>query len=1512
MTLSWADPSNSDIDKYQVRQGTGTTVSWGSWTDIGSSSATTTTHTVTGLTNGTQYSFQIRAVDGSTNGTASSTVTAMPVAATPAPAAPTGLSAVPGVGSATLYWTNPGNSAIDGYEFRSGTGTTVAWGSWTAIASSGAATTTHMVTGLTNGTQHSFQIRALDGMVRSAASNTATATPKATADATVGFTLSNFASGEGDSAAVVVSLSAAVSVEVEVYVTATDGSATKGEDYPAGNVDGPDGTMGLYRVTIPAGDTSATLSIATTDDSDFEDGEAFNLAIVDVVSTAVISSGLLESSVTILDNDLPVTFSSRSVTIAEPDGAGTYTVRLGAEPTANVTVALAPQINGTVTVAPAMLTFTDGTWSTPQEVTVTAVNNDLDDFRGIRQVNVVHTVTSTDNRFTLSGSDSWVNVTVTDEDPTTVTLAGAAGDVAEGGTKTFTVSIGRSLIDGEILPVPLTFGGTATRGTDYTTACPTPLPRGVTCNDLDAATTPTVTFTGPPALTFTESATSVTLTLSATPDSDTEAGGETVDIGLGTLDVNSGTGLPGGASGTDSLATFSITEPATPTVSLTVSSSGAITEGASALTITATRSEANASGAALEFPLRVKTAGTTAQANDYTALASLISIANNASSGTTTFAVTDDSDDESPETVIVELHTPPTGTALGSPAEQTITITDNDATTVTLAGATGNVVEGGTKTFTVTLGRALVADEILPVPLTFGGSATRNTDYTTACPNSLPDGVTCNDLNTAATPTVTFTGPSAEAVTLTLSTLGDSMPEVGGEGVDIGLGTLDVNSGTALGGGAAGTDNLGTFFITDPATVLTGNLSLPAETVGNHRRLPLSSDRAVSFTTGANDPGYTLRRVDARFTETAAALNTALTVSVHANNNSNRPGMSLGTLTKPAFATSTSTLTAPFGSAAGIELAANTTYWLLFDMSTAVADARLESTGSNDEDAGGAAGWGIGNGVISRTPGNGAWGTWIATPRIAVYGDIKSPPPAFTFTPGSLTVAEGASGSYTVALATEPTGPVTVTVATSGNSAVTVDTDSVMAGNQNTLSFSTTDWDTAQTVAVTVADNNTVGANAEATLGHSASGGGYNAATGNVTVTVTDDDLAAVSLSVSAATLTEGATALTLTATRSAVNNSGAALTIPLQVKAADTTAANSDYTLGAMSISIANNAMSGTTTLAATEDDVDESRETVTIELGTLPAGNEAGDPAEVAIALIDNDATSVTLARTGSGDVAEGNTETLTVTLGRDLIANETVTVPLTVSGTGVTAGDYTLVLSTGTDLNNGVMLNTTTPYSAAQPAVVFTGSDTGTQQVATLTLTAVSDGVSEGDEMLSVGFGSVVSNLDQADTSTMGAGGTMTAGAPVTLTLVAPDTTAPTATLTDVPEKINSTTAFTATVTFDEAVNGFIAGDITVTGGTKGAFTGSDGDTEYTLVITPSGNANVVVTVTANSATDGSSNTGPAAAVDETAVWDNTAPTLAITGVPEKINDRTPLTATVTFSEAVTGFITDDITV
>ena len=67
--------------------------------------------------------------------------------------------------------------------------------------------------------------------------------------------------------------------------------------------------------------------------------------------------------------------------------------------------------------------------------------------------------------------------------------------------------------------------------------------------------------------------------------------------------------------------------------------------------------------------------------------------------------------------------------------------------------------------------------------------------------------------------------------------------------------------------------------------------------------------------------------------------------------------------------------------------------------------------------------------------------------------------PELMLSKSELAVTEGASASYTVKLATQPTGQVTVTVGGMTGTALSV--------TENTLTFSITDWNTAQPVEVT-------------------------------------------------------------------------------------------------------------------------------------------------------------------------------------------------------------------------------------------------------------------------------------------------------------------------------------------------------------------------------------------------------------------------------------------------------------
>ena len=117
----------------------------------------------------------------------------------------------------------------------------------------------------------------------------------------------------------------------------------------------------------------------------------------------------------------------------------------------------------------------------------------------------------------------------------------------------------------------------------------------------------------------------------------------------------------------------------------------------------------------------------------------------------------------------------------------------------------------------------------------------------------------------------------------------------------------------------------------------------------------------------------------------------------------------------------------------------------------------------------------------------------------------------------------------------------------------------------------------------------------------------------------------------------------------------------------------------------------------------------------------------------------------------------------------------------------------------------------------------------------------------------------------TVTDSSGLTDTQSITVTVTDVNEDTTAPAPTITTSSASHDGSTAFVATVTFDEPVNGFLPTEITATNATvAGAFTtGADGDAVYTIEVTPTGPQDVVLSIAAAVAKDAAGNDNLAAA-------------------------------------------------
>ena len=125
--------------------------------------------------------------------------------------------------------------------------------------------------------------------------------------------------------------------------------------------------------------------------------------------------------------------------------------------------------------------------------------------------------------------------------------------------------------------------------------------------------------------------------------------------------------------------------------------------------------------------------------------------------------------------------------------------------------------------------------------------------------------------------------------------------------------------------------------------------------------------------------------------------------------------------------------------------------------------------------------------------------------------------PSLVLTPRSLHVTEGSSSgsSYNVKLATQPTAEVTVSIAGTSGTDLSLD--------KSSLTFTTQNWSTAQTVTVTAA-HDTDESDDAATLAHAASGGDYEEVEADLPVTVGDDETASLVLSKSFLALEEGGT----------------------------------------------------------------------------------------------------------------------------------------------------------------------------------------------------------------------------------------------------------------------------------------------------------------------------------------------------------------------------------------------------
>ena len=176
VVLGWTEPSTTGgfpVIGYRVETSTNGGTSWTVYS-LNSGSASTST-SISGLVDGTEYTFRVAAITTVGTGTYSTTVTGTPLAAAAAPAA---LSATPGDTELNLVWSAPtstGGGAVTDYVVEQSTSGVA----WTLAART--ATRSARISGLSNGTTYLVRVSAV----------TAAGTGQSAVTAAVPFTLSS-------------------------------------------------------------------------------------------------------------------------------------------------------------------------------------------------------------------------------------------------------------------------------------------------------------------------------------------------------------------------------------------------------------------------------------------------------------------------------------------------------------------------------------------------------------------------------------------------------------------------------------------------------------------------------------------------------------------------------------------------------------------------------------------------------------------------------------------------------------------------------------------------------------------------------------------------------------------------------------------------------------------------------------------------------------------------------------------------------------------------------------------------------------------------------------------------------------------------------------------------------------------------------------------------------------------------------------------------------------------------
>ena len=1050
------------------------------------------------------------------------------------------------------------------------------------------------------------------------------------------------------------------------------------------------------------GNASGTVTITPVDDSN-----ATGTRTVTVTGTLPIGTQdyfygvgdgefvISTATLTILDNDVAIEVSrgTGALALTEGDNA-THTVTLAGQPTGAVVVDVTSDDAGAVAVAPAALTFSATTWNTGQAVTVRAVSDaDSTD----ETVTVTHAVNDANSADEFDPApDVTFTVNVTDRNPEIAVSRGTGAlALTEYGDTAYTVTLTQQPSGAVVVDV--------------------------TSNDAGAVAV------APAALTFSATTwnTGQAVTVRAVSDADSDA--ETVTV---THAVNDGASADEFDPAPDVTFTVNVTDRNTPRSTFTVSFganihgvSGGVpaVAGTRSITLNAVN---NFNWGPFLNRIWACTKTVTPTTQDLSYLASGCTQLSGGGSGdqtTTTrnlpitqtmidnggFVIAARSEIRIMYAAWVPLSTPKTPTLVLSPTS----IMENGG----VSTVTATLSSAPTAAVTLTVAAAAVSPAVAgdftlstAATLTFAASATTSTGTVTltAVNNAVfaadkrvtvSGTVASTDGLVVAPADVTLTITDDDSSPLTLLRIQDRTPGR--------TGNTDFSFSPACCSGTA-------YTATVPATVTAVQLRVNAGSAHQiHRREGLTG----SFSPGT-DADHTLSTTGAtviqvQLRDGPTTVLQTFTVTIY------KAGVAVGAVSGQATeaggtATFTVRLTGPPSANVRIGVSSGDSgegrvapTALDFTTATWNTAQTVTVTGVDDSVPDGTVTWDVDLGAPTSADGSYS-GLAARTVSVTTVDDdtgLAVDPTTLTLTEEDATAG---SGTYTVALATLPSGPVTVSV-TSGDAAVTVVPTS--------LTYSATTWNTAQTVTATaVHDDDGVGETVTVSHTTTSSDASYTIASAraaeSVTVTVTDNDPPGLAVDPTTLALTEE------DATAGSGTYTVALAALPSGLVTITVTSGNAAVTVapGTLTYGTANWNTAQPVTATAVHDE-NGAGETVTVTHAVSGTADTTSYPTTLSLTAAD-----VTVTVTDN--------DTRAVVVDTDLGTPGLQTAALAVTEEHATLGRAAYTVALGTQPVGGAVTVTITSdgQAVAEPTqLVFTANDWATAQTVTAVAQPDDDG-------------------------------------------------------------------------------------------------------------------------------------------------------------------------------------------